>query len=112
MRNMPKNFEYLMYLDRRMRFEEKNPDERLRVADWTSARLVRMPIPPDGRMPREGIQTILYQEKEAGNIPESFTVDQCARLEFVEQADSELAMRDDLRAEFERVQQWVHLFGR
>ena len=49
----------------------------------------------------------MAQENEAGNMPESLTVDRVVSLQFVEQADKELDKRDDLQDALERVTQLV-----
>ncbi len=54
---------------------------------------------------------MLEDEKMLGNIPESFTLAQVLRLEFVEQANRELEAREDLRPKLKRRQQWVQKYG-
>ncbi len=111
LRDMPKNFEYLVDMDKRMRAVETNPRERnadlkLNILDFANT-----PNPPDGRLPVKGFESILAQEKETGRIPPSFTMDKVTRLEFVEQANRELDKRPELKDELERVKQWVKKFG-
>ncbi len=109
-RDMPKNYEYIVNLDNRLRAEHRDAKESPDSA-ITIEKLASGPHPLDGRLPVRGLEAILKQEKEAGNIPESFTVDRVVRLEFVEQANSELEKRDDLREELRRVQKWVERYG-
>jgi len=109
-RDMPKNYEYLVDLDQRMRAVNRDPKEsphlELKEQKFTSS-----PHPPDGQLPLKGLKLILAQEKEAGNIPEYLTVDRVVRLEFLEQANRELDEREDLREELQRVKQWVKKYG-
>ena len=54
---------------------------------------------------------IIAQEKEAGRVPESLTLDRIVRLEFVEQANKALSVRDDLKKELGRVTKLVDRYG-
>lgn len=111
LRDMPKNYEYAVDLDKRIRAVESNPKERLADPKLSVEKLASTPRPLDGRLPVKGLEAILFQEKEAGNIPESLTVDRVIKLEFVERANRELDEREDLREELERVKKWVAKYG-
>jgi len=109
-RDMPRNYHYMVSLNRRMRAEHGDPEESTH-SEVTVEKLASGPHPPDGRLPVKGLEAILNQEKEVGNIPKSLKMDRIVRLEFVEQANQELDKRDDLREELERVQKWVTKYG-
>lgn len=111
LRDMPKNYEYVVDLDKRIRAVDSDPKERVTDLKLTVEKLGSLPHPPDGRLPIKGFEVILAQEKEAGNIPGSLTMDKVTRLEFVEQANRELDSREDLREELKRVKQWVGKYG-
>ena len=110
-RDMPRNFEYMVDLDKRLRAVDVTPEERTGDIGMTPEKLAKDPFPIDGRLPVEGLEIILAQEKKAGNIPESFTLDNMAKLEFTEQANRELDAREDLKEELQRVKQVVAKYG-
>ena len=111
LRDMPKNHDYMVDLDKRLRAAESDPKERDAKIDLSVEKLAGSPHPLDCRLPLEGFQTIIEQEKEAGMIPQSFDAAQIVRLEFVEQANQELDTRLDLQDELKRVKQWIVKFG-
>ncbi len=111
LRDMPKNHEYILDLDRRMRLAESSPVEKKADPRLTIENLAGSPFPPDGRLPIKGIELILEQEKQAGKIPPSFTLDKVINLEFVEKANAELDKRNDLLEELKRVKVWVNKYG-
>lgn len=111
-RDMPRNLEYMVDLDKRMRAADDDPEEKAATNIGMNAEiLARDPHPIDGRLPLEGLEVILAQQKKAGKIPESFTLNDLVKREFVEQANKELDAREDLQEEYQRVKQIVERYG-
>jgi len=103
MRDMPKNFEYVYNLERRLRQDSPDPEERtVKFAGSEPIHLESMPFPIDG-VPT-GFEDLLREEKILGDL--NYDVpkieDVCA-LDLVKEAFGELRNRDDLKKELERV---------
>ena len=81
------------------------------VLAHTAEEWATSPFPIDGSMPAKGLATVVAQEQELGNLPSDFRAEQVLRLEFVRQAQAELAERADLQEELARVQKWVEISG-
>src|SRR6185503_1479588 len=101
-RDMPKNFEYLCQLHRRLLNGSADPEERER-ATWRSPRdLEAMPFPIDGLA--TGIEQMLEDEERIGGldfkVPPAKEV--CAQ-DLVQEAFKELRARKELDAEYQRV---------
>jgi hypothetical protein len=101
-RDMPKNFEYLCQLHRRLLNGSADPEERER-ATWRSPRdLEVMPFPIDGLA--TGIEQMLEDEERIGGL--DFKVppvkEVCAQ-DLVQEAFKELRARKELDAEYQRV---------
>ncbi|MBI2985243.1 MAG: ABC transporter substrate-binding protein [Deltaproteobacteria bacterium] len=111
MRDQPKNFEYVYNLERRLRRQSPNADERRSKQIGGSPRQMEaMPFPIDG-LPT-GFEELLEEEKEAGeldfNVPD---VKDVCDLNLVKEAFKELKEREELKAEFERVSAVVRRLG-
>jgi ABC-type nitrate/sulfonate/bicarbonate transport system substrate-binding protein len=111
LRDMPKNHDYMVDLDKRLRVVESDPKERDAKIDLSVEKLASSPHPLDCRLQVKGFQTIIDQLKEEGLIPQSFNSDQVVKLQFVEQANRELDTRPELQDELKRVKQWIAKFG-
>jgi hypothetical protein len=101
-RDMPKNFEYLCNLHRRLLASSADPEERER-ATWRAPRdLEAMPFPIDGKA--TGLEQMLADEERIGGL--DFNVppvkDVCAQ-DLVEEAFKELRERKELEPEYQRV---------
>lgn len=111
MRDQPKNFEYVYNLERRLRQQTSDPEERkVKFACASPVHLEAMPFPIDG-LPT-GFEDLLREEKAAGdlNYDVPSVKDVCA-LDLVREAYEELKQRDDLKPEFERVDAAVKRWG-
>ncbi|HEX9787435.1 MAG TPA: ABC transporter substrate-binding protein, partial [Candidatus Binatia bacterium] len=101
-RDMPKNYEYISNLEKRLRLRSPDPEERV-VKHLRSARdLEAMPFPLDGKA--TGFEDMLKEEERLGEL--NYEVppiqDVCAQ-DLVEEAFKELRAREDLAEEFQRL---------
>jgi len=111
MRDQPKNFDYVHNLERRLRRQSPNEDERKdKLIGGSPRQLEAMPFPIDG-LPT-GFEALLEEEREAGDLDYDVpdVKDVCV-LDLVREAFNELKERDDLRPEFERVSAVVKRYG-
>jgi hypothetical protein len=107
---MPKNFEYLSQLYRRLLAESADPEEQERTT-WGSPRdLEAMPFPIDGKA--TGFEQMLADEERIGgldyNVPS--VRDVCAQ-DLVEEAFKELRERKELEPEYQRVKAIADRWG-
>jgi ABC-type nitrate/sulfonate/bicarbonate transport system substrate-binding protein len=103
-RDMPKNYEYLTNLEKRLRLQSPDPEERILTHGFRSQRdLEAMPFPINGRA--SGFEDMLKEEEKLGelnyNVPP--IKDVCAQ-DLVDEAFQELRGREDLQEEFKRMQ--------
>ncbi|HEY1232444.1 MAG TPA: hypothetical protein VGH22_03605, partial [Candidatus Binatia bacterium] len=101
-RDMPKNFEYLSQLYRRLLAESADPEEQERTT-WSSPRdLEVMPFPIDGKA--TGFEQMLADEEKIGGLDYDVPSvrDVCAQ-DLVEEAFKELRERKELEPEYQRV---------
>jgi ABC-type nitrate/sulfonate/bicarbonate transport system substrate-binding protein len=103
-RDMPKNFDYLYNLDKRLRLQTPDPEERIHNPHrYTPVGLESMPFPLDGRA--TGFEDMLQEEELIGGL--NFKVpaidDVCAQ-DLVDEAYTELRARKELEPEYQRVQ--------
>ena len=110
-RDMPKNYQYISNLEKRLRLRSPDPEERA-VKHLRSARdLEAMPFPLDGKA--TGFEDMLKEEERLGEL--NYEVppikDVCAQ-DLVGEAFKELRAREDLADEFQRLkvieQRWVY----
>ena len=101
-RDMPKNFEYLCQLHRRLLNGSADPEERER-ATWRSPRdLEVMPFPIDGLA--TGIEQMLEEEERIGGLDYKVPpVKEVCAQDLVQEAFKELRARKELDAEYQRV---------
>jgi hypothetical protein len=107
---MPKNFEYLCQLHRRLLNGSADPEERER-ATWRAPRdLEVMPFPIDGKA--TGFEQMLADEEKIGgldyNVPS--IKDVCAQ-DLLEEAFKELRARKELEPEYQRVKTVAERWG-
>ncbi len=103
MRDQPKNFDYVHNLEKRLRYQSPDPEEKwVKLSCDTPRLLETMPFPIDG-LPT-GFEDLLREEEAAGEL--NYDVpdikDVCA-LDLVKEAFKELREREELNAVFERV---------
>jgi hypothetical protein len=103
MRDMPHNFDYVSRLERRMRYQSPDPEEKnVKLACDNPLLLEAMPFPLDG-LPT-GFEDMLREEAAVGDldydVPDIKSV--CA-LDLVREAYAELMQRDELKPQYQRV---------
>ncbi len=109
-RDMPKNFEYLSNLYRRLLIQSPDPEERKR-STWREPRdLEAMPFPIDGLA--TGFEDMLAEEERLGEL--NYEVppikDVCAQ-DLVKEAVKELTERPELAPEYQRVSAIAEKWG-
>jgi ABC-type nitrate/sulfonate/bicarbonate transport system substrate-binding protein len=102
-RDMPKNFEYLYNLDKRLRLTTADPEERLHNASrYTPLGLERMPFPIDGLA--TGMEDMLREEALIDGLNfEVPAIEEVCAQDLVTEAYKELRGRKELDAEYQRV---------
>src|SRR5262249_53264821 len=109
-RDMPKNFEYLSQLDRRLLTESADPEEQERTT-WSAPRdLEAMPFPIDGKA--TGFEQMLADEEKIGGLDynDPAVREGCA-TDLVGEAFMELRGRKELEPEYERVKAIADRWG-
>src|SRR5262249_59429427 len=91
-RDMPKNFEYLSQLDRRLLTESADPEEQERTT-WSAPRdLEAMPFPIDGKA--TGFEQMLADEEKIGGLDyDGPSVRKVCAQELVEEAFKKIQKR-------------------
>ena len=110
-RDMPKNFEYIHQLDKRLRIQTADPEERIHDPNrYTTDDLESMPFPLDGLA--TGFEDMLREEKLIGGLEYEVPPikDVCAQ-DLAEDAYKELRGRKELDAEYQRVQAVAKRWG-
>jgi hypothetical protein len=110
-RDMPKNFEYIHSLDKRLRIQTADPEERIHNPNrYTTEDLESMPFPIDGLA--TGFEDMLREEKLIGGLEYDVPAikDVCAQ-DLAEEAYKELRSRKELDDEYQRMQAVVKRWG-
>lgn len=110
-RDMPKNFEYIHNLDKRLRIQTADPEERIHNPNrYTTEDLESMPFPIDGLA--TGFEDMLREEKLIGGLEYDVPAikDVCAQ-DLAEEAYKELRGRKELDDEYQRVQAVAKRWG-
>ena len=110
-RDMPKNFEYIHNLDKRLRIQTADPEERIHNPNrYTTEDLESMPFPIDGLA--TGFEDMLREEKLIGGLEYDVPAikDVCAQ-DLAEEAYKELRSRKELDDEYQRMQAVVKRWG-
>lgn len=107
-RKQPEHFQYLWNLERRLRRQSPDPDERRRVHTPTCAspaHLERLPFPYDG-LPT-GMADYVQEWVELGELEtqEAANLEKVVSLDLARQAFKELAARPELQPELERAKE-------
>ena len=100
---MPKNYDYIDNLEKRLRFGSSDPEERvIGVARRTPRDLEAMPFPIDGLA--TGFEDMLAEEKRLGELNYEVPAiqDVCAQ-DLAKEAYQELRARKELEAEHSRL---------
>jgi ABC-type nitrate/sulfonate/bicarbonate transport system substrate-binding protein len=110
-RDMPKNYEFLYNLDKRLRLETADPEERIHNPKrYTIPFLEGQPFPLDGLA--TGFEDMLREEKLIGglnyDVPAISNV--CAQ-DLVVEAYKELREQKELEPEYQRVQAVAERYG-
>ena len=109
-RDVPKNYEYLVNLEKRVRLTSPDPEER-KVQEPRSLRdLEAMPFPLDGRA--SGFEDMLKEEEKLGELNYEVPAikDVCAQ-DLVAEAYQELLQRKELAPEHQRVSAIAQRWG-
>jgi ABC-type nitrate/sulfonate/bicarbonate transport system substrate-binding protein len=109
-RDMPKNFEYICNLHRRMLATSADPEERER-ATWRAPRdLEAMPFPIDGKA--TGLEQMLEEEERIGGLGcEPPPVKEVLAQDLVQEAFAELRGRKEMEPEYQRVKAVAERWG-
>jgi NMT1/THI5 like len=110
-RDMPKNFEYIHNLDKRLRIQTADPEERIHDPNrYTTDDLESMPFPLDGLA--TGFEDMLREEKLIGGLEYDVPAikDVCAQ-DLAEEAYKELRNRKELDGEYQRVRAVAERWG-
>ena len=110
-RDMPKNFEYIHQLDKRLRITTADPEERIHDPNrYTTDDLESMPFPLDGLA--TGFEDMLREEKLIGGLEyEVPPIKEVCAQDLAEEAYKELRGRKELDAEYQRVQAVAKRWG-
>jgi ABC-type nitrate/sulfonate/bicarbonate transport system substrate-binding protein len=110
-RDMPKNFEYIYNLEKRLRLQSPDPEERgVKISCGTPVYLEAMPFPIDGRA--TGFEDMLAEEKRLGELDyEVPPINEVCAQDLVAEAYQELCAREDLEAERQRLRAVARRWG-
>jgi len=103
MRDQPMNFDYVQRLERRLRYESADPEERsVKLSCNDPRRVEAMPFPLDG-LPT-GFEDMLKEEDSVGDLNyEVPPIANVCALDLVKEAFAELIANPVTRAEYEHV---------
>ncbi len=109
-RDMPKNYEYISNLEKRLRLVSPDPEERVVTHLRTEQDLEAMPFPLDGRA--TGFEDMLKEEERLGELNyEVPPIQEVCAQDLVDEAFKELRQRRDLDGEFRRVSKIAERWG-
>ena len=112
MRTMPDNFRYVHNLERRMRMQSHDPEERtIRLSCETPAHCEEMPFPIDG-MP-SNFEDYLQEWVDLGELEVEDTkcLEQSLRLDVTKAAFDDLAARPELQPDLDRAREVAKRIG-
>ena len=111
MRDMPKNFEYLYNLERRLRGASPDPEEQsVKFAGESPQHLESMPFPVNGLA--TGFEDLLREEKAIGDLNYDVPpIKDVSAQDLVTAAFNELCARPELQEEFSRVSAVARRWG-
>jgi ABC-type nitrate/sulfonate/bicarbonate transport system substrate-binding protein len=109
-RDMPKNYEYVNNLEKRLRLKSADPEERVVTHLRTPRDLEAMPFPLNGRA--TGFEDMLKEEERLGELNyEVPPIKEVAAQDLVDEAFKELRGRKELTEEYERLSQVEKRWG-
>ena len=110
-RDMPKNYEYITNLEKRLRLVSPDPEERIVThGPRTERDLEAMPFPLDGRA--TGFEDMLKEEERLGELNyEVPPIKEVVAQDLVAEAFKELRARKELDAEYQRVSKAAERWG-
>jgi ABC-type nitrate/sulfonate/bicarbonate transport system substrate-binding protein len=110
-RDQPKNFEYVYALERRLRYQSADPEERhVKIACDDPRRIEQMPFPIDG-LPT-GLEDMLRDEEASGELDFDVPpISEVCALDLCKEAFAELLADPVTRAEYERTLPLVERLG-
>jgi hypothetical protein len=110
-RDMPKNFEFLYNLDKRLRLEAADPEERIHnPRRYTVYFLESQPFPLDGLA--TGFEDMLREEKNIGGLEYDVpAVPSVCAQDLVAEAYKELRAQNELQPEYQRVHAIAERYG-
>jgi ABC-type nitrate/sulfonate/bicarbonate transport system substrate-binding protein len=101
-RDMPKNYDYITNLEKRIRLLSPDPEERVVQVPRSLRDLEAMPFPLDGRA--SGFEDMLKEEERLGelnyNVP---PIKEVVAQDLLDEAFKELRARKELDEEFQRL---------
>jgi hypothetical protein len=107
---MPKNYEYITNLEKRIRLLSPDPEERRVQAPRSLRDLEAMPFPLDGKA--TGFEDMLKEEERLGelnyNVP---PIKEVSAQDLVDEAYKELRARPELAEEYQRVSKIAEKWG-
>jgi ABC-type nitrate/sulfonate/bicarbonate transport system substrate-binding protein len=109
-RDMPKNYEYITNLEKRLRLQSPDPEERANTHARSQRDLEAMPFPLDGKA--TGFEDMLKEEERLGelnyNVP---AIKDVVAQDLVDEAFKELRGRKDLDEEYQRLKKMEARWG-
>ncbi len=111
MRDMPKNYQVVNSLEKRLRLQSADPEERVVTKSSRTVRdLEAMPFPIDGKA--SGFEDMLKEEERLGELNYEVPAikDVCAQ-DLVQEAYKELSERNELDAEHQRLRKIAERWG-
>ena len=110
-RDMPKNYEYITNLEKRLRLVSPDPEERIVThGPRTERDLEAMPFPLDGRA--TGFEDMLKEEERLGELNyEVPPIKEVVAQDLVAEAFKELRARKELDAEYQPVSKAAERWG-
>jgi ABC-type nitrate/sulfonate/bicarbonate transport system substrate-binding protein len=109
-RDMPKNYEYITNLEKRLRLTSPDPEERAMREPRSVRDLEAMPFPLDGKA--TGFEDMLKEEERLGelnyNVP---PIKEVSAQDLAEEAYGELRARPELHDEYQRLSKIAERWG-
>jgi ABC-type nitrate/sulfonate/bicarbonate transport system substrate-binding protein len=109
-RDMPKNYEYVTNLEKRIRLSSPDPEERVVQKPRSVRDLEAMPFPLDGKA--TGFEDMLKEEERLGELNYNVArIEEVAAQDLVDEAFTELRGRPQLQEEYSRVSKIAQKWG-
>jgi ABC-type nitrate/sulfonate/bicarbonate transport system substrate-binding protein len=109
-RDMPKNYEYITNLEKRIRLLSPDPEERIVQKPRSLRDLEAMPFPLDGKA--TGFEDMLKEEERLGELSYDVPpIKEVSAQDLVDEAYKELRARPELQEEYGRVSKIAEKWG-